>query len=567
MERKEAKGGNASKLLETIENMFFEVFQLTWLLNENIKVFESIAESFSKVEKLNVKSFDNASSIMEIVSELISISNELKEETSKAKKVAEGLESLCKNLSYSIATARSTLEEQEKVFRKVVEINESLISQSKGVSEIIKTLNLLAKQINLLSLNASIEAVKAGEKGKGFAVVSQEIRKLSERTRDANAEIEKTIKEIVNTIKESFEVTNKSFEGFEKLKGSFEEFMSFISQTASGFESVSQVTTAILRVSEETLKVTSKIESSSKDIYETSKNVAELSKQVGTTVKAQEVKNQEVLKMISSLNQTLFDIQRQASTLKSEREITFGVNPFTNPKTIREMYYPIIKWACEKAGYKSMMVIVHSYDALTQALREEIVDGGWFSPFAYVEARETLDNIIPIATPIVNGRASYDGYIITSRKSGIKSLKELKGKRFGFVDPKSASGYLFSKYALLQEGINPERDFKEVLFLGSHDNVIKAVLQGEIDAGATYNEALDRAKEQGIDISDIVILNTVKDIPKDAIVLLKRLPYDFIEKFKEALLSFKQAKGIQGFIEAKDERYDIIRKVKRTISL
>lgn len=563
----ERKGENASKLLETIENMFFEVFQLTWLLNENIKVFENIAESFSNVEKLNIKSFDNASSIMEIVNELVGISNKLKEETYKAKEVTEGLKSVCNRLSSSIVMAKNALEEQEKIFRKVIETNENLINQSGAVSEIIKTLNLLAKQINLLSLNASIEAVKAGEKGKGFAVVSQEIRKLSERTREANSEIEKTIKNIVNTIKESFEITNKSFEEFAKLKESFKDFMSFISQTTMGFGNVFEVTKAIHNISEEMLKVTNKIEGSSREIYNISKDVRELSKSVGNTVKTQESKNQEVLRMISSLNQTLFDIQRQASTLKSEREIIFGVNPFTNPKTIREMYYPIIKWACEKAGYSSRMVIVHSYDALTQALKEEIVDGGWFSPFAYVEARETLDNIIPIATPIVNGRASYDGYIITSRKSNIRSLKDLKGKRFGFVDPKSASGYLFSKYALLQEGINPDKDFKEVLFLGSHDNVIRAVLQGEIDAGATYNEALDRAKEQGTDISDIAIINTVKDIPKDAIVLLKRLPYDFVEKFKEALLSFKQPKGIQGFIEAKDERYDIIRKVKKTISL
>jgi len=567
LEKGSVKSGNASRLLETIENMFFEIFQLTWLLNENIKVFENIAESFSKVEKLNIKSFDNASSIMKIVNELVGISNKLKEETAKAKKVTESLETICKTLSSSITTAQKALEEQEKIFKKVVETNESLISQSGAVSEIIKTLNLLAKQINLLSLNASIEAVKAGEKGKGFAVVSQEIRKLSERTRDANAEIEKTIRGIVETIKESFEVTSKSFEEFEKLKSSFGEFMNFITQTTSGFERVFEVTSNVHTISEEMLKVTDRIEGSSTEIFNISKDVMELSKEVGTTVKTQESKNQEVLKMISSLHQTLFEIQREASSLRSDREIIFGVNPFTNPKTIREMYYPIIKWACEKAGYKSRMVIVHSYDALTKALKEEIVDAGWFSPFAYVEARETLDNIIPIATPIVNGRASYDGYIITSRKTGIRSLKDLKGKRFGFVDPKSASGYLFSKYALLQEGINPEKDFKEVLFLGSHDNVIRAVLQGEVDAGATYNEALERAKEQGIDTSDIVILNTVKDIPKDAIVLLKRLPYDFVEKFKEALLSFKQAKGIQGFIEAKDERYDIIRKVKRTISL
>ncbi len=566
MERKRVKVENASKLLETIENMFFEVFQLTWLLGENIKVFEDITQSFLKVEETSMKSFESASSIVETSKKLVEISDKLKEQIYKAKDITKALEKTCESLSASISSARSSLQEQEKIFKKVLEINENLIKQSGSVSEIAKTLNLFAKQINLLSLNASIEAVKAGEKGKGFAVVSQEIRKLSERTRDANAEIEKTIKGIVSTIKESFEITSKSFEEFAKLKGSFEEFMGFISTTTSSFESVFEVTDTLYNLSEEMLKVTDNVNDSSREIFEASRETSDLSKSIGKVVKTQEEKNQEVLKMISSLNQILYDIQREASSLKSEKEILFGVNPFMNPKTIREMYYPIIKQACEKVGYKPRMVIVHSYDALIQALKEEIVDGGWFSPFAYVSAKETLDNITPIATPIVNGRASYDGYIITSKKTNIRSLKDLKGKRFGFVDPKSASGYLFAKYSLLQEGINPDKDFKEVLFLGNHENVIRAVLSGEVDAGATYNEAVEKMVSQGVDLSDIVILNTVKDIPKDAIVLLKSLPYDFIERFKEALLSFKQPKGIQGFIEAKDERYDIIRKVKKLIS-
>ena len=190
-----------------------------------------------------------------------------------------------------------------------------------------------------------------------------------------------------------------------------------------------------------------------------------------------------------------------------------------------------------------------------------------FSPMAYTTACEIAD-ISPVATPKVNGKDYYNGYIITRADSGINSIEDLKGKHFGYVDKGSASGYLYARYSIQQAGFDPENFLGEITFAGSHDQVISGVASGEYAAGATYNEAYEKAEKNGMDMSKIKIISKTGNIQKDAIAFSNKMDPALMDKIREAFVNFNDFQGlttpVTGFVEGKDSNYDLIRDVQRS---
>jgi phosphonate transport system substrate-binding protein len=84
----------------------------------------------------------------------------------------------------------------------------------------------------------------------------------------------------------------------------------------------------------------------------------------------------------------------------------------------------------------------------------------------------------------------YKGQFIAKKDSGIKTLADLKGKTFCFVDPNSTSGYIVPRIILKANGVDPDTDLKATQNAGSHNNVGLAVYKGDCDAGVTYIDVL-----------------------------------------------------------------------------
>ncbi|HUK84027.1 MAG TPA: phosphate/phosphite/phosphonate ABC transporter substrate-binding protein, partial [Verrucomicrobiae bacterium] len=228
-------------------------------------------------------------------------------------------------------------------------------------------------------------------------------------------------------------------------------------------------------------------------------------------------------------------------------------------------------------GEKVVLYVAKNYGDLRTQMEAGAVDIGSFSPFAYVDAARG-GKIRIIAQSVIDGAVTYRGIIVARKDSGLKSLGDLQGKRFAFVDPKSASGYIYPRAMLIEKGFVPESFFKETIFAGDHQKVVAAVLDGQVDAGATYDGILSVAKGKGVHVEDLVTLASTDPIPHDAIAVRVGLDEALAKKIQAALVNMDKSeagrrvianskKRLSGHVVAEDSLFDVVRRAAHTAGM
>ncbi|NCU20830.1 phosphonate ABC transporter substrate-binding protein, partial [Candidatus Falkowbacteria bacterium] len=195
------------------------------------------------------------------------------------------------------------------------------------------------------------------------------------------------------------------------------------------------------------------------------------------------------------------------------------------------------KYAEETLGVPVKLFTPADYDGVVQGLLGGSIDMAWLGASAYAKTYltdpEAVEPVLVKAN--LDGSYTYHSIGFARKDSGITKLEDVKGKKFGFGDPNSTSGYLIPSVEIPEvtgASMKSGDYFGEVLFTGGHEQTIVAVANGAIDAGVTwadgqgdwedgYNSgALRKAVDAGlVDMNDIVEIWKSKPIPEGPVVL------------------------------------------------
>ncbi len=266
---------------------------------------------------------------------------------------------------------------------------------------------------------------------------------------------------------------------------------------------------------------------------------------------------------------------------QNRETINFYLTPSLSAELLDKKGTFIKDFLEKETGLSIKMIIPVSYDALVDHFDSPTPCFAMMSSQSYILANQKYGAMVKLRT-IRFGHSVYYGMIITRASSGIKDINSLQGKTVAYTDELSTSGYLYPKKMLERNKIKPSK----VTFAKTHDEVVRLVYEGKVDAGAaffsppspdgTMRDARARLKEKYPDVENkVIILAKTDAIPNDPIVFSKNFNADIARKLYTALVKLatdvkgKQTLldlyGTEGFVKASDADYNSLRGVMGTI--
>jgi len=238
-------------------------------------------------------------------------------------------------------------------------------------------------------------------------------------------------------------------------------------------------------------------------------------------------------------------------TVSRGPEIVIGLIPEQNIFAQMDRYEQLSDYLSAKIGRPIRWRVVPHYGTIIDYFRSSEVDGAFLGSFSYVLVHVIAGAEVLVRVEDLSGRSMSRGVIFVRRDSGIKSIRDMKGKRFAFVAKASTAGYLLPLAYFKKMGIkNYKAYFKEVYFAGTHTEAIQDVLNGKADIGAAKNTDLEKVEATNSRIkNDLMILERFSEVPEGGFTVRKGIDIKLKKKLKQVLLDMYKDPDGQNVLE------------------
>jgi phosphonate transport system substrate-binding protein len=262
----------------------------------------------------------------------------------------------------------------------------------------------------------------------------------------------------------------------------------------------------------------------------------------------------------------------------AQAKLTLAFIPQENPEKLIGDVAAITRYLAAETGLEVRGHVTQDHAAAVEALGANHADVAFMGalPAVIAAARSGAEIVL---SEVYRGRPSYTAAIFVGRRSGIRSLADLRGKAVAFADPLSESGYLYPFELFVAAGLvardaDPQTFFRRVYFAGGYQQAIQAVANGLVEAaGVSIYAPLLLGPDQQ---SEVVAIAESPPIPSHAVVVRNELAPEARRRFVAAMLKLNQPShrhllkhvyGPDGYVVADPKAYEQVAGLARLYGL
>lgn len=314
--------GLVGHIKDASTNLYEAAETLNSVVTKGHKTTEDISNGTAKIFEGALEQAGHLENASKTVRDMAKMSDEMSEKVTDMAAAASQTRSVVQK---SVVISASALKKMESLLQGVDYTKDMVVSLEERINNIPKILDVIthiARQTDLLALNATIEASKAGEHGRGFAIVAEEVRRFADNTNHSVADVALIIKEIkgeverlVNSASESATFTHEGREDINRVRGTLDEIGAFTSEVADkagtvlaltqkqkeGAETSAKLTDQIAGIARESVSVTEDVDkvvdehrASMEELVSSAKRLSELSEELDKVVAHFKVDKSEV---------------------------------------------------------------------------------------------------------------------------------------------------------------------------------------------------------------------------------------------------------------------------------